>query len=80
MIKYESECVSCGLPCLGGGCPYYSVPVYYCDECGERDAEYTIDEQDLCEDCAKKYLIHEFENMDVSEMAELLDISLETRY
>ena len=79
MVKYETECVSCGLPCLGSGCPYYRVPVYYCDNCGCEDAECTINDHDMCEDCARDYLKQEFADLDVCKMAKLLNINMEYR-
>ena len=54
MVKYENQCVDCGLPCRFDGCPYYSVPVRYCDHCEQMNAEYIIDGYDYCEKCAKE--------------------------
>ena len=55
MRKYENHCVDCPreMGCLGSSCPYVNVPVDYCDECGSDNAEYVIDGDDLCEDCAE---------------------------
>ena len=59
MVKYENECVCCGLPCLGSSCPYTNVKHLYCDECGSD-----VDElwDGLCEECfiedAKKNAKH----------------------
>ena len=52
MIKYENECVSCDLPCLGDTCPNRNVPHLYCDHC-ENEAEqlYWHGSEQLCEDC-----------------------------
>lgn len=52
----ESDCVSCGLPCLRSGCPHYEVINYYCDECGDElgDEVYNDGDQDLCEYCLKE--------------------------
>ena len=36
MIKYENDCVGCGLPCLGESCEYSNVAHYYCDRCGDE--------------------------------------------
>ena len=52
--KIENHCVDCGLPCIGNLCPFRNVSVYYCDECGDEGAEYKLDGNDLCEDCAKE--------------------------
>ena len=45
--QYRSECVDCGLPCLGSSCRYYRVKVYTCDICGEENAEYCLDGDDV---------------------------------
>lgn len=75
MKKIESFCVSCGLPCLGRACPNHSGTVYYCDECGDY-AKYQIENNDYCESCAKEYIQEAFDDLTMSEKAELLDISL----
>ena len=56
MVKYENECVSCGLPCLGNACPNRNVPHYYCDECKDEieGDRYEEDGDDLCESCLLK--------------------------
>ena len=55
MIKYEDQCVDCGLPCLGSSCPYRNVEVHYCDHCDEELYEdiYVVDGEELCEGCLK---------------------------
>ena len=58
MVRYENECVDCGLPCIES-CPYKKVPHYYCDRCGDEiypdDVHHgTIaghEYEDLCEEC-----------------------------
>lgn len=52
MIKYENDCVDCGLPCFDT-CKYKNVPHYYCDCCGEETDELYIydDGRQLCADC-----------------------------
>ena len=55
MVKVESGCVDCGLPCWGTSCSYYKVLVLVCDRChDEVDELYEVDGEDLCEDCLKK--------------------------
>ncbi len=51
MIKYENECCCCGLYCIGIHCQYYSVPHFYCDECGDEDELYDYDDKQLCRIC-----------------------------
>ena len=51
MVKYENECVDCGLPCLGNSCPNRNVVRYYCDGCGEECNTYIFDDEELCIDC-----------------------------
>lgn len=74
MLKLENQCVDCGLPCIGNSCRYRNVPVYYCDECGNDNACYSIDGEHYCEDCAKKYLKEVFDDLTLSEQAEVLKI------
>lgn len=50
MIKYENDCVDCGLPCFDT-CKYKNVPHYYCDCCGEEVKLYEFDGEQLCIDC-----------------------------
>lgn len=52
MVRYENECVSCGLPCLGNMCPNRNVKRLYCDKCGdEAETLYEYDGMELCENC-----------------------------
>lgn len=80
MIKYEDHCCGCavpGYPCIGNSCPNINVPVYYCDVCKkDRYAEYKIDDIHYCEDCARDYIKETFDELTLSEQAELLDIKL----
>ena len=57
MIKIENDCVCCGLPCLGDGCPYRNVLHYYCDHCGSEEKLYHYEDLELCEEC----LLEQFE-------------------
>lgn len=64
MIKSESDCLDCGLPCKYELCPHYRVRRLYCDKCkDEVDKLYKYDEEELCEDC----LIKEFEVVELEE-------------
>lgn len=57
MIKVESDCYDCGLPCLYESCSHYKVTRRYCDECGsEQDVLYWWDGQQLCLDCIEAQL------------------------
>lgn len=73
MIRYENECVDCGQPCIGSGCPYMNVYRRYCDICGEL-ADYIVDGEDLCENCAHKLADEEFKGLSYFEKCELLEI------
>lgn len=57
MITIENDCVDCGLPCLGSGCPYRNVSHYYCDSCGNEAELYKYDDEQLCIDCIKERLV-----------------------
>ena len=54
MKKIENECVGCGLPCLGDGCPNRNVARFYCDECEEEEKLYRYDGKELCEMFVRK--------------------------
>lgn len=56
MLKYENECVDCGLPCLGNSCPNRRVPRYYCDKCGDEAKLYYFDDEELCLNCIEEKL------------------------
>lgn len=57
MIKVESDCYDCGLPCLYESCPHYKVVRCTCDKCdSEQDTLYWWDGQQLCLDCIEALL------------------------
>ena len=56
MVKIESGCVDCGLPCLYNSCPYYKRIAYECDSCGEESKLYWFDNCQLCIDCITERL------------------------
>ena len=57
--RYEDECVSCGLPCLGSACPNRNVLHIDCDNCDEEITEevYLYDGKEYCKDCLLEALI-----------------------
>lgn len=61
MVKFESDCLECGLPCKGRACPNYEVEVHYCDCCGKDlylETIYDDGQEELCEDCLlNKYIV-----------------------
>lgn len=78
MLAHKEECVDCGLTCIGNICRYKNVLVYYCDRCPtNKRASYMIDGEHLCEDCAKKHMQEAFEDLMLSEQADILNISIE---
>jgi len=52
MVRYENDCVDCGLPCID--CGKKRTPHYYCDECKEEETLYEYDGDQLCETCLLK--------------------------
>jgi hypothetical protein len=57
MIRVESDCVDCGLPCQYEACPHYKVVRYICDDCDyEVDDLFLFDGQELCIDCVEPRL------------------------
>lgn len=64
MIKFQNECVDCGLPCLGSTCSYKRVPHYFCDECEEETTLYEFEDGvQLCKDC----LLDKFDTVEGSK-------------
>ena len=62
MVRTESGCFDCGLPCNGLACPNYRVLVFECDRChDEVDELYVVDGEDLCLDCLKNEFRKEVE-------------------
>ena len=52
MVRYENDCVDCGLPCLESACPNQNVKHLYCDNCkSEVEELYEYDDSELCEEC-----------------------------
>ena len=63
MVKFENDCVDCGLPCLGDSCSLRSVKHLYCDECETEVStlyEY-FDGRQLCRECCIEELFNELE-------------------
>ncbi len=77
MRTVENECVCCppDLGCIGSSCQYRNVEHIYCDLCGD-EAEYIMDDEELCEGCVKKRILEAFNNFDIFEQADMLDVSL----
>lgn len=80
MRIYEDMCVNCPreMGCLGNSCPYKNVAVDYCDQCGSDNAKYILDGDELCEDCVKEELQGIFDDLSISEKAEVLDVDIDT--
>ena len=70
-IKYEDCCVGCPQGCIN--CGRKRVEVHKCDSCGNY-AQYQIDDEDLCEDCAEDTLVERFKELTVHDMARMLDV------
>lgn len=59
MRKIENHCCDCtsgSYSCVGSGCKYRHVEVYYCDKCKDQieGDVYEFDGDDLCEYCLLK--------------------------
>lgn len=85
MIKYEDNCVSCGLPCLLN-CPYRKQLVCICDECKDyiTDFYYEIDNKQFCQKHAIDYIEENIEYFEkeygIFESEEDITDLLETNY
>lgn len=73
---HSSDCVDCGLPCLGRSCPHWERIDYYCDECSDY-AKYYLDGKHYCRKCAYKVIQDAFDYLTLSEQAEALNMYLE---
>lgn len=51
MIRYENDCVDCGLPCIGESCPHRRVPHFYCDKCKDETDIFNFEGEELCINC-----------------------------
>lgn len=82
MRVIEDNCVGCPeeLGCLGEACPYRHMHIDYCDICGDDLAECKIDNQDMCEECAKEYLLDVFNNLTIDEKADVLEVEFKYIY
>ena len=76
MRRTESGCVDCGLPCIGSACGHYRVTVFVCDDCGEDGAEYVVDGDELCEECARIRLDEAFHELSMAEQADLVGVEI----
>lgn len=57
MIRYESQCVQCGLPCRYESCRYYNVRILECNNCHQEfDKLYRLDGEELCDSCVLERL------------------------
>ena len=53
MIKEQSNCQQCGLPCLKDNCPNYRVKTLICDKCeDEVYVLYAGPHKEVCIECA----------------------------
>lgn len=76
MRQTGSGCVDCGLPCLGLSCPNHRVTMFVCDDCGKDGAEYIVDGDDLCEECASARLDDAFHELPMDERANLVEVTI----
>lgn len=78
MIRYVDECVGCPpeMGCLGAGCPKRNVERHFCDFCEKREADYDLDGDELCENCAEKRLNEAWNGLSLEDKAEALGYEL----
>lgn len=82
MIKYESDCVGCQLPCLYKYCPHYQAEVHVCDRdrCNKK-AHYCIDGEDLCEEHAAEELNEIIiDGLSIKEKAEIAGLEAKSYF
>lgn len=56
MVRTESGCVDCGLPCLYSACTHYKYIIYECDNCEEEGKLYWFNGKQLCISCIEEQL------------------------
>lgn len=62
MVRFENDCVDCGLPCLGEGCPNRNVRHFYCDNCkSEVTKLFVYKDEQWCEECITDDIFNELE-------------------
>lgn len=78
MIVMVNECVGCPpeMGCMGAACPNKNVERHVCDECG-NEAEYALDDEELCKDCLREILDKAWNEIDIEEKAAMLEMELE---
>lgn len=76
-VVTENQCVGCDV-CYH--CGRKQVEVLICDgnRC-DNYAQYCIDGEDYCEDCARKLMVEIAKNYTIEELAELFELTC-TRY
>ncbi len=83
MKVQRSDCLMCGLPCLGRSCPHHLVDRTLCDFCleyenEETEAEYRSDGIDLCEECLMEAIIDYIKDeLTIDEIKEKLGLNIE---
>ena len=63
MVRFENDCVDCGLPCLGDSCKYRHVRHLYCDKCcSEIDKLFVVfEDKQWCEECIIEHVFNKLE-------------------
>lgn len=56
MVRTESGCVDCGLPCRYNACQHYKCNIYECDNCEKGSKLYWFNGKQLCIDCIEEQL------------------------
>ena len=74
--RIEDRCVDCGLPCVGSACRYYPSFGHYCDYCEVEAAEYIIDGEELCAECAEAIIRDRFDCLSLYEKAAAIGVNL----
>lgn len=77
MTVIKDECVDCGLPCYGKTCPNKNATYHYCDDCKTAHADYFLNGEAYCTDCAQNYLMEMFKDMTIIEKAATLGVAYE---
>ena len=78
MRKSENLCVGCETCTLGSACSLLHASVAVCDICGDDNAQFVIDDREMCFDCAYEYLNDAFAELDMDEKAKALGARFET--
>lgn len=74
MIAIENNCVSCPQGCINCGRKHQEFVMCDGHRCNNY-ADYSIDGEDYCEDCARQLMQETMKNYTIEELSELFELT-----